>query len=94
MSENRVKQILNKLIPYIKPDEVQDVLFDVNLDDSGIYKVGATFIVPADFWNSLDDINKAAFAHTTKMKIARGIKNFGDIDIAFDLPNTTFKAYK
>lgn len=90
MDKEQVEEILNKILPFIKPEEVINILFDVHHTKPDEFTLHASFIVPEKWWDSLDHINKAAFEHKTKMKLRRDIKNFTGINVSFDKVNTSF----
>lgn len=94
MDQEQVELILNKILPTIKPEEVIDIMFDVRHTAPDEFTLYASFIVPKEWWNSLDHINKAAFEHKTKMKLRRDIKNFTGINILFDKANTSFQTHR
>ena len=88
MDQDKVEKILNKLLPVIKPEEVIDIVFDVRHTAPDEFTLYAVFVVPDELWDSYDDINKAAFAHTTKVKMRQKIKAYTDINVVFDKVNT------
>ena len=90
MDQDQVEEILKKILPFIKPEEIIDIQFDVHHTKPDEFTLYTSFTVPENWWNSLDDINKAAFEHTTKMKLRRDIKNFTGINVSFDKINTSF----
>lgn len=90
MDQEEAELAINKLIPFIKPDEVTDILFEIRHSSPDSFTLYATFVVPEEWWNNLDHINQAAFAHKTKMKLRRDIKNFAGINVVFDKDNTNF----
>ena len=90
MDQDKVEKILDKLLPVIKPEEVIDIVFDVRHTAPDEFTLYAVFVVPDELWDSYDDINKAAFTHTTKVKMRQKIKAYTGIDVVFDKHNTTF----
>lgn len=94
MDQDNVEEILNKILPIIKPEEVIDIMFDVRHSSPNEFTLYTSFVVPKKWWDSLDHINKAAFEHKTKMKLRRDIKNFTGIDVVFDKVNTSFQTQR
>jgi hypothetical protein len=88
MDKERVEILLNKLLPVIIPKEVVDIVFDVRHTAPDEFTLYAVFVVPDELWDSYDDINKAAFTHTTKVKMRQKIKAYTDINVVFDKVNT------
>ena len=88
MDKERVEILLNKLLPVIIPKEVVDIVFDVHHTAPDEFTLYAVFVVPDELWDSYDDINKAAFTHTTKVKMRQKIKAYTGIDVVFDKVNT------
>jgi hypothetical protein len=88
MDQEQVEISLNKIFPFIKPDEVKDIRFDVRHTAPDEFTLHTNFLVDEDWWDSLDMINKAAFIHDTKTKLRRNIKNFAGINVVFDVLNT------
>lgn len=88
MDKERVEILLNKLLPVIIPKEVVDIVFDVHHTAPDEFTLYAVFVVPDELWDSYDDINKAAFTHTTKVKMRQKIKAYTDINVVFDKVNT------
>lgn len=89
MDQEQVEISLNKIFPFIKPDEVKDIRFDVRHTAPDEFTLYTAFVVDGDWWDSLDMINKAAFIHDTKTKLRRNIKNFAGINVVFDVLNTS-----
>jgi hypothetical protein len=94
MDKDYVEEILHKILPVIKPEEVDDIKFDVHHSSPNEFTLHTLFFVPHKWWESLDHINKSAFEHQTKMKLRRDIKNFTGIDVVFDKANTSFQTQR
>jgi hypothetical protein len=88
MDQDKVEYILGKLLPNILPDPVKEVAFDVRHTAPNEFTLHAVFYVPDEWWNSLDDINRAAFSHKIKMKMRSKIKDYSGINVVFDKDNT------
>jgi hypothetical protein len=48
------------------------------------------FVVPDELWDSYNDLNRAAFAHSAKVKTRQNIKGYTGINVMFDKDNTMF----
>ena len=90
MDKDQVEKVLNKILPYIKPEEVIDIVFDVRHTSPDEFTLDAVFVVPDELWDSYDVINKAAFINHAKVKTRQNIKGYTGINILFDKHNTMF----
>jgi hypothetical protein len=88
MDQDQVEIALNKLLPNVLPEHVNDIAFDVRHTAPNEFTLYALFGVPDDYWESLDHINRAALLHDTKMKLKQKARNYIDINIVFDKDNT------
>jgi len=87
MDQDKVEEILNKLLPFILPEPLIDVAFDVRHLKPKEFTLYTVFSAPDEWWDSLDSINKAAFKHKVKMKLRSKIKSYTGIDVEFDKDN-------
>jgi hypothetical protein len=88
MDKEKVEKVLNKILPYIKPEEVIDIAFDVRHTSPDEFTLDAVFVVPDELWDSYNDLNRAAFAHSAKVKTRQNIKGYTGINVMFDKDNT------
>ena len=88
MDQDRVENILNELLPIIKPEEVIKIVYDVHHTSPNEYTLYAVFVVPDEWWDDMDYINKAAFEHHTKVGLKNKIKSYTGLNILFDKANT------
>lgn len=88
MDRDQVEISLNKLFPNVLPEHVTDIAFDVVHTSPNQFTVYALFGVSDNYWDSLDNINRSAFLHDTKVKLRIKVKSYTDIDIVFDKDNT------
>ena len=88
MDQDQVEIALNKLLPNVLPEHVTDIAFDVHHTAPNEFTLYALFAVDDNYWNGLDDINRAALLHDTKMKLKKKIKSYTDINVVFDKDNT------
>jgi len=87
MDQDKVEEILNKLLPFILPEPLIDVAFDVRHFAPNKFTLYTVFSTPDEWWDSLDSINRAAFMHKVKMKLRSKIKSYTGIDVEFDKDN-------
>jgi len=78
----------NKIFPIIKPDEVNNIIFDVRQTAPNEFTLHTLLIVPDEMWDSFDHINRDAFTHAVKVKLRHKIKSYTDLDVVFDKDNT------
>ena len=89
MEQDQVEIALNKLLPNILPEHVTDIAFDVRHLAPNEYTLYAVLAVSDDYWDRLDNINRAAFIHDTKIKLRQKTKSYTNINIKFDKDNTS-----
>jgi hypothetical protein len=87
MDQDKVEEILKKLLPFILPEPLIDVAFDVRHLAPNVFTLYTVFSAPDKWWDNLDSINKAAFMHKVKMKLRSKIKSYTGIDVEFDKDN-------
>jgi hypothetical protein len=88
MDQDQVEIVLDKIFPIIKPDEVNNIIFDVRHTAPNEFTLHTLFIVPDELWDSFDHINRAAFTHDVKVKLRQKIKSYTDLNVVFDKDNT------
>lgn len=89
MDKEQVEISLTKLVPFILPEHVYDMTFDVRHTSPDEFTLYTNFDVDGEWWDSLDSINKAAFIHDVKTKLRTKIKSYTDINVVFDKENTS-----
>ena len=87
MDQDKVEEILKKLLPFILPEPLIDVAFDVRHFAPNKFTLYTVFSAPDEWRDSLDSINRAAFMHKVKMKLRSKIKSYTGIDVEFDKDN-------
>ena len=88
MDQDQVEMALNKLLPNVLPEHVTDIAFDVHHTAPNEFTLYALFGVSDEWFDDLDDINRAAFIHEIKMKLKQKVKSYTNINIVFDRYNT------
>lgn len=88
MDKDQVEVVLDKILPNIKPEGVNHVIYDVRHSAPNEFTLHTLFVVPDEMWDSFDHINKAAFIHDVKVKLRQKIKSYTDINVLFDKTNT------
>jgi hypothetical protein len=94
MDQDKVEKILSELLPYVLPEPIKDVVYDVRHTKPNEFTLHCVFMVPDEFLENLDFINKAAFMHDVKMKLKSKIKNYTGIKVVFDQDNTRLVSQK
>lgn len=89
MDQDQVELALNKLLPGILPEHVNEIAFDVRHTAPNEFTLYTAFSVDDNWWDSLDEINRAAFTHMVKMKLKTKIKAYTNINVVFDRQNTS-----
>ena len=87
MDQEKVEEILKKLLPFILPEPLIDVAFDVRHFAHNKFTLYTVFSAPDEWLDNLDSINNAAFMHKVKMKLRSKIKSYTGIDVEFDKDN-------
>ena len=87
MDQEKVEEILNTFIPFILPEPIIDMKFDVRHTAPDEFTLYTVLVVPDEWWDDLDHINKAAFEHTTKVKLRQKIKSYTGVNVLFDKDN-------
>ena len=88
MDQEQVEMVLNKLLPNILPERVTDIAFDVRHTAPNEFTLHALFSIPDNYLDNLDEINRAAFIHSIKMKLKNKISSYANINVVFDKHNT------
>ena len=91
MDREHIYNAIKKLLKVIKPEEVIDIRFDLQHTSPAEFTLYTTFTVSEKWWDSLDEINRAAFMHHTKVYLRQQIKNYLGINVLFDKYNTSIK---
>lgn len=88
MTKDKVEKVLEKILPFIKPDDVVNIELDVRHTSPDEFTLYAVFVVPDELWDSYNDLNKAAFGHQVKVNMRQRIKAYTGINVVFDKHNT------
>jgi hypothetical protein len=88
MDQEQVEIVLNKLLPNILPEHVTDIAFDVRHTAPNEFTLYALFSIPDNYLDNLDEINRAAFIHSIKLKLKNKISGYANINVVFDKDNT------
>lgn len=88
MDQEQAEIVLNKLLPNILPEHVTDIAFDVRHTAPNEFTLYALFSIPDNYLDNLDEINRAAFIHSIKLKLKNKISGYSNINVVFDKDNT------